>query len=128
MENEVSKSNEFRNLTCEMQASQGNRAFCEGSLVKLNDQTKAEINTEWRSISQAKRWYLSEFELFDGEAFIIFNIVDINTNCNSITVAVTNRGKISVITYELLADKDGKLYFEYGACYEKVEIDDFEEV
>ncbi|MEG2540330.1 MAG: hypothetical protein RSB59_00950 [Clostridia bacterium] len=87
MENEVSKSNEFR-----------------------------------------KKLYLSEFEFFDGEEFIIFNIVDINTERNEITLGVSNRGKISVITYELLADKDGKLYFEYGVGYEKVKIDDFEEV
>ena len=26
-----------------------------------------------------KKYYLSEFQLFDGEEFITFNIVDINT-------------------------------------------------
>ena len=41
---------------------------------------------------------------------------------------VTNQGKISVITYDLLTDKHGKLYFEYGHFYQKVAVDDFEEV
>lgn len=63
----------------------------------------------------------------DGEAFITLNIVSIDTEKREIVVAVTNRGKISVITYDLLTDKSGKLYFEYGCMIEKVNIDDFEE-
>lgn len=39
---------------------------------------------------------------------------------------VTDRGKISVITYDLLTDKNGDMYFEYGCMLEKVNIDDFE--
>jgi hypothetical protein len=74
-----------------------------------------------------KRYYLSEFQLYDGEEFITFNIVDINTERDEITVAVTDRGKISVITYELKRDGD-RLYFEYGQFFEKVNVDDFEEV
>ena len=45
----------------------------------------------------------------------------------NITVAVTNRGRISVITYDLLRDGDC-LYFEYGNFYEQIEIDNFTEV
>ena len=41
---------------------------------------------------------------------------------------MTDRGKISVITYDLLTDKNGRLYFEYGAMFEHVHLDDFEEV
>lgn len=47
-----------------------------------------------------KKYYLSEFQLYDGEEFITFNIVDINTERKEITVAVTDRGKISVISYD----------------------------
>jgi hypothetical protein len=53
-----------------------------------------------------KKYYLSEFQLYDGEDFITFNIVDINTERNEITVAVTDRGKISVITYDLRRNGD----------------------
>ena len=76
-------------------------------------------------ISEFKKYYLSEFELFDGEEFITFNIVDINTEKQEITVAVTNRGKISVISYDLSRNGD-RFYFEYGVSFEKVNIDDFE--
>jgi len=72
-----------------------------------------------------KKYYLSEFQLFDGEEFITLNIVDINTERKEITVAVTNRGKISVVTYELLSDGD-RFYFEYGVYEEQLDIDEFE--
>ena len=76
--------------------------------------------------SETRKYYLPEFQLYDGEAFVTFNIVDINTKNNEITVAVSNRGRISVTTYDLLTDSDGSLYFEYGIDYEKINIDDFE--
>jgi len=34
-----------------------------------------------------RRYYLSEFELFGGDHYITFNIVDANTDSNEITVA-----------------------------------------
>ena len=73
-----------------------------------------------------KKYYLSEFQLYDGEVFITFNIVAIDTSKNEITVAVSNRGRISITTYDLLTDSNGFLYFEYGVDYEKINIDDFE--
>ncbi|MDY4592374.1 MAG: hypothetical protein SO434_03120 [Eubacteriales bacterium] len=78
--------------------------------------------------NEFRKYYFSEFELYDGEEFITFNIVHIDTEKMEIQVAVTDRGKISLITYNLLADKEGKLYFEYGPTYERVKVDDFEEV
>ena len=85
-------------------------------------------NEVFKSDEFRKKLYLSEFEFFDGEYFITLNIVDINTDRKQITVAVTNVGRISVITYDLMTDDNGKLYFEYGQFYEKVAVDDFEEV
>ena len=79
------------------------------------------------SQNEFRKYYLSEFELYDSEAFITFNIVSLNTEKREIVVAVTDRGKISVITYDLLTDKNGDMYFEYGCMLEKVNIDDFEE-
>ena len=78
--------------------------------------------------NEFKRYYLSEFEIFDGEEFITFNIVGIDTARKQVQIAVTDRGKISVITYDLMQDKDGNLYFEYGCTYKKVWLDDFMEV
>ena len=75
-----------------------------------------------------KKYYLSEFQLYDGEVYVTFNIVAIDTSKNEITVAISNRGRISVITYDLLTDNNGSFYFEYGVDYEKININDFEGV
>lgn len=70
--------------------------------------------------------YLREFQLFDGECYITFNIVDIRLDNMIIHIAVSDRGRISVIEYDLLTDKNNCLYFEYGIDKEKVNVDDFE--
>ena len=71
------------------------------------------------------KFYLKEFQFFDGENTVIFNIVVIEEN--KITIAVTKCGKISVSDYDLYTDENG-LYFEYGiAGQEHIHIDDFEE-
>ena len=72
-----------------------------------------------------KKYYLSEFQLYDGEVYVTFNIVSINTDKNEITVAISNRGRISVTTYDLLTDNNGSFYFEYGVDYEKINVNDF---
>lgn len=74
-----------------------------------------------------KNYQLSEFQFFDGEENIIFNLIDIDTEKKEITVAISNRGKVSVRTFDLLEDK-GRLYFEYGVMYDQIDLDDFEEV
>ena len=76
--------------------------------------------------TEIRKYYLSEFQLHDGEVFITFNIVAIDTSKNEITVAVSSRGRISVTTYDLLTDNNGSFYFEYGVDYEKINVSDFE--
>lgn len=71
--------------------------------------------------------YLKEFQYFNGEYNITFNIVDINTEKMIVTLAITNLGKISVVDYDLKRDKDNNLYFEYGCEFSKIKIDDFED-
>ncbi len=75
-----------------------------------------------------QNYYLKEFQYFDGYTEIIFNIVDINFNKMTITLVITNQGKISVIEYDLKRDKENNLYFEYGCQYEKIAVDDFENI
>ena len=67
----------------------------------MKKQKKNEKSMEFR------KYYLSEFQLYDGEVFVTFNIVAIDTSKNEITVAISNRGKISVTTYDLLTDNNG---------------------
>lgn len=75
-----------------------------------------------------KEYYLNEFNLFDGENFITFNLVYLDTEKHYVAVAITDMGKITLSDYELYEDSDGKLYFEYGSQYTKIYIKDFEEV
>ena len=66
-------------------------------------------------------------DTLDGEEYITFNIVALNESKKEILVAVTNRGKISHVTYDLFEDKNG-FYFEYGCDYTKVNINEFKEI
>ena len=72
-----------------------------------------------------RKYYLNEFEYYDGECFITFNMVGINMARNEITVAISNRGRISVCAFDLKTDGD-RLYFEYGPMFEKIDLADFE--
>jgi hypothetical protein len=67
---------------------------------------------------------LKEFKFYDGEEYITFNLVWLDTSKKEVQVAVTNRGKISVITYDLYEDWFG-LYFEFGCEFKKIRIKDF---
>ena len=73
------------------------------------------------------KFYLHEYAIFDGEAWITFNIVELNELKNEISVAVTNRGRITVTTYDLYKDENG-YYFEYGCEFTKININDFKEI
>ena len=73
------------------------------------------------------KFYLKEFQFFDGEDTVVFNILALYEGSDKITVAVTRSGKITVTDYDLHSDENG-LYFEYGvAGREHIHIDDFEE-
>ena len=81
------------------------------------------LSTE-RRMAMNDKFYLKEFQLFDGENTVIFNIVAIQSE--KIAVAITKDGKITVSEYDLLEDENG-VYFEYGvAGSTHIHIDDFE--
>ena len=75
-----------------------------------------------------REYYLKEFSFNDGEKDIIFNIVNIDTAVDKITVAISNAGKISVCDFDLKSDKDKGLFFEFGVMIDKIAIDDFETI
>lgn len=77
--------------------------------------------------TEFRKYYLSEFELYDGECFITFNLVGVDLDRNELQVAVSDRGRISIVTYALMTDKNGRLYFEYGVMFERMYLDDFKE-
>lgn len=73
----------------------------------------------------AERGYLAEFDFFNGYDFVTFNIIGYNMDQSEILVAVTDRGKISLVTYDVLTDKTGRRYFKYGCMFDRIYIDDF---
>ncbi len=78
--------------------------------------------------NEIKNYYLKEFSLFDGEYDVTFNILDVNTDKMTITVAITKAGKISVIVYDLKRDREQDLYFQYGIENTQVNVNDFETI
>ena len=74
---------------------------------------------------EVERGYLVEFDFFDGDSFVTFNIIGYSTDRSEILVAVTDRGKISLVTYDILTDKTGRRYFEYDCMFDRIYIDDF---
>ena len=66
------------------------------------------------------------YEYFNGENFITFDLIEIDDEKREVTVAVSNTGRISVQTFDLLFDGNRR-YFEYGCSYTKIYIDEFTE-
>ena len=77
---------------------------------------------------ETKNYYLKQFTLFDGEYDVTFNILDVNTEKMTITVAVTKAGKIFVTEYDLKRDREQDLYFQYGIENTKVNVNDWETI
>lgn len=65
-----------------------------------------------------------EYEIYNGEYFVTFDIIELNKDNNTATMAITCAGKICVQEIDLLQDKNG-LYFEYGPLLNIIRIDDF---
>lgn len=73
-----------------------------------------------------KDYLMKEFELFDGDKFITFNVYDLNLARNVITVATTSDGRISVQTFDLQQDELG-CFFEYGYWFpQRIYVEDFQ--
>ena len=72
-------------------------------------------------------YFLDEFEIFDGESFVKFNLIDISKAEQEITVAIAHAGRIAVVTYPLVTRK-GKLAFEYGPEETPICVSDFKKV
>ena len=72
-------------------------------------------------------YYMKEFWHFNGDYNVIFNLIEVNTESMTATVAINNLGKITQQTIELRTENYA-LYFEYGVMNDKIFIDDFESV
>ena len=69
---------------------------------------------------------MPEFDYFNGENNITFDLLEIDDEKHEVVIAITNSGKISVRTFDLYFDGNRR-YFEYGCLYTKIYIDEFTE-
>ena len=69
---------------------------------------------------------MPEFDYFNGENKITFDLLEIDDEKNEVVIAITTLGKISVRTFDLYFDGNRR-YFEYGCLYTKIYIDEFTE-
>ena len=69
---------------------------------------------------------MPEYDCFNGENFITFDLIEIDDEKREVTVAVSDTGRISVKSFDLLFDGNRR-YFEYGCSYTKIYIDEFTE-
>ena len=69
---------------------------------------------------------MPEYDYFNGENFITFDLIEIDDEKREVTVAVSDTRRISVKTFDLLFDGNRR-YFEYGKIKKKIYIDEFTE-
>ncbi len=69
--------------------------------------------------------YLKELKHWDGEKYVTLDMIGITEQ--TITVVVTDAGKITVREYDLYEDNNG-VFFEYGPNFARIEVSDFVEL
>lgn len=74
-----------------------------------------------------------EYDYFDGDHFITFDIVEVDEDNSKITLAISNQGRITQDTFDLLEDDemDEEMtndirYFEFGLYADKIYLNQFE--
>ena len=75
-------------------------------------------------INHNNKYYMSEYDFFDGEYHCIFNILEIKENY--VICSLNKAGKLFVQEYDLYLDKENNLFFEYGPDFERIYIKNFE--
>ena len=85
------------------------------------------MKTDVSKFSEFRKYYLSEFEWFDGEEYITFNLVGIDLEKGRSPSRRDGQRQDKRYHLLLITDKNGRLYFEYGAMYTRIYPNDFEE-
>lgn len=93
----------------------------------MKKQKKVPKAREKGMVLMHRKYYLNEYKHFDGECYITFNIVSIDFIGRTVNLAITNRGRISVVEYDIYPDRNGQPYFEYGPDYDRIYINEFKE-
>lgn len=74
-----------------------------------------------------------EYDYFDGDHFITFDIIEVDEDNSKITFAISNQGRITQDTFDLFEDDeiDEEMtndirYFEFGLYADKIYLNQFE--
>ena len=74
-----------------------------------------------------------EYDYFDGDHFITFDIIEVDEDNSKITLAISNQGRITQDTFDLFEDDeiDEEMtndirYFEFGLYADKIYLNQFE--
>lgn len=74
-----------------------------------------------------------EYDYFDGDHFITFDIIEVDEDNGKITLAISNQGRITQDTFDLFEDNeiDEEMtndirYFEFGLYADKIYLNQFE--
>ena len=74
-----------------------------------------------------------EYDYFDGDHFITFDIIEVDEDNGKIILAISNQGRITQDTFDLLEDDemDEEMtndirYFEFGLYADKIYLNQFE--
>ncbi len=73
-----------------------------------------------------------EYDYFDGDHFITFDIIDVDEENDTVTLAISNQGRITQDTFNLLYDDEydeqynDNRYFEFGLYADKIPLGAFE--
>lgn len=74
-----------------------------------------------------------EYDYFDGDHFITFDIIEVDEDNGKITLAISNQGRITQDTFDLFEDDeiDEEMtndirYFEFGLYADKIYLNQFE--
>jgi len=70
---------------------------------------------------------LKQFDFYDGEDFVTFVMLHLDLEKRTTKLAISDRGKISVVDYDLLQTKNGEFYFEYVNALNRIMIEYFDE-
>lgn len=72
--------------------------------------------------------FMQEYHHYYQDRYITFNILEVDRDKGTITVNISDTGRLTVDTFEL-HNENGWEYFEYGVpVVERIYLDDFEEV
>lgn len=71
--------------------------------------------------------HIQQYDYFDGENFIYFDVLNLDKKKKTISLIVQANGRITQKDYDLFKDKKG-VYFEYEHVFEKIYLKNFKEV